>query len=143
MPKLNEMIESKFLKKEDVGVDGTVCTIKDVTQEKVGREDDPNADTKWCLVVKEFKKPMVLNKTNMQRLAKITGSEDTDDWIGQRVILYNDEDVEFRGEIVGAIRVRALRKAKPAVAASKNFEVEAMRQPGEDDGDEPVLDGEV
>ena len=54
----------------------------------------------------ELEKGMVLNKTNLKRIAHVTGSDETDDWTGKQVVIYTDPDVEFGGEIVGGLRIR-------------------------------------
>ena len=112
---VNELKKSSFLKKEDVG-DGTVCTIASVEQINVATEGAPE-ELKWCLHVEEFDKPMVLNSTNGQAIAKITGSEESDEWTGAKVVLYNDPNVGFAGKITGGIRIRAVAKAATAAVA--------------------------
>lgn len=107
MPKISEMKSSKFLKKEDVG-EGTVCTIEGVSQENVAKEGaDP--EMKWCLHFTNLDKPLVLNTTNMQLIAKFLKSEDTDDWEGKKIILYDDPSVSFGGKLTGGIRVREFK----------------------------------
>ncbi len=61
---------------------------------------------------KEFEKGMVLNKTNLKRIAFVTGSDETDDWGGKQVVLYTDPDVEFGGDIVGGLRIRKPKSQK-------------------------------
>jgi hypothetical protein len=55
----------------------------------------------------ELEKAMVLNKTNINRIARALNSNETDDWVAKKIVVYNDPDVEFGGEIVGGIRCRA------------------------------------
>lgn len=50
-----------------------------------------------------------LNWTNAKRVADLTGSRDTDDWIGHTITLYPTE-VEAFGETVEAIRIKAARR---------------------------------
>lgn len=108
MPHISEMKSSKFLKKQDVGEEGTVCMIDSVSQENVAKEGaDP--EMKWCLHLTNFDKPMVLNSTNAQLIAKFLGAENTDDWIGKKIILYDDPAVSFGGKVTGGIRVRAFK----------------------------------
>lgn len=110
MPKISEMKSSKFLKKDDVG-EGTICIVQGVSQENVAKEGaDP--EMKWCLHFTNLDKPMVLNSTNMQLIAKFLGSEDTDDWENKKIILYDDPSVSFAGKLTGGIRVREF-KGKP------------------------------
>lgn len=101
MPRIHEMVESKFLKKEDAG-DGILVTIQGVEKRDVGTEAEP--EQKWCLILKECK-PMVLNSTNLALLEKCIGSDDSDDWIGRQVVLFNDENVSFGGKLTGGVRV--------------------------------------
>ena len=107
MPRVHEMLESKFLKKEDVGR-GMLVTIAGVEQRNVAvRDAEP--EYKWSVAFQETEKPMVLNSTNIQLIAKITGSDDTDHWVGHKIVLYEDPSVSFGGKLVGGIRVRAPR----------------------------------
>jgi hypothetical protein len=114
---LSDLKSSKFLKKEDVGA-GVLWTITGITQANVAMEG-AEPDLKAVVHFREFDKPLVLNSTNGQAIAKITGHEDDIEnaWIGARVVLYNDPNVSFSGRIVGGIRVRAPR-IKPAMPAA-------------------------
>ncbi len=115
MPKISDMKESKFLKQTDVGA-GMLCTVQGVDQENVAKQG-AEPEMKWCLLLEESDKPLVLNSTNIQLCAKVFGSEDTDDWKGKRIVLYTDPNVSYGGKIVGGIRVRAPKvksAAKPA-----------------------------
>lgn len=120
MPRIGEMIESKFLKKEDVGGErGVLVTISGVQQANVAM---PGADPemKWTLSFQELDKPMVLNSTNIHMCAKACGSDNTDDWNGKKVVLYEDPNVSFGGKLVGGIRLRAPRtQAAPVVPQRK------------------------
>jgi len=104
------MIESKYLKQTDVH-DETLVTVVKVGKANVAREGD-EPEFKWLIRFKEFTKPMVLNSTNIKRLARACG-DDTDEWTGKQVMLYVDPDVEFAGNVVGGLRVRGLPKAQP------------------------------
>jgi len=105
MPKISEMRESKFLKQNDVGK-GVLATIASCDQQNVAMEG-AGAEMKWCLHFRELEKPLVLNSTNIQLCAQICKSDDTDEWIGKRVVLYVDPNVSYGGKLVGGIRVRA------------------------------------
>ena len=99
--------ESKFLTRADVGK-GILVTIKEIFQENVAKTGAPE-EMKWCISFNEQEKPMVLNSTNGQIIAQITKSEETDNWIGHKVVLFDDPSVSFGGKLVGGIRVRAAR----------------------------------
>ena len=101
MPRIHEMIESKFMKKEDAG-DGILVTIRGVEKRDVGTESEP--EQKWVLLL-DGHKPLVLNSTNLALIEKALGSDDTDDWVGKQVVLFNDENVSFGGKLTGGIRV--------------------------------------
>lgn len=105
MPRTSDMIPSKYVKKGDVGV-GVLWTVNRIEQVNVAKEDEA-PELKWVLHFAETEKGLALNKTNIQRLEKIFGSDDTDDWMGKQVVLFWDETVEYMGEMKGGIRVRA------------------------------------
>lgn len=114
---ISELRDSKFLKRADVG-DGTTVTITGVEQVNVAKEGAPE-EMKWAMHVAEFDKAMVLNSTNGQLIAHALKSDDSDDWTGKQVVLYDDPSVSFGGKLVGGIRVRAVPKtggAKPAAS---------------------------
>lgn len=108
MAKVGEMIESKYLKQTDVDGDIPVTVLK-VGRANVAKEGE-EPEYKWLIKFQEFTKPMVLNSTNIKRLARACGSDDTDNWVQKQVILYVDHDVEFAGNVVGGLRIRAAQK---------------------------------
>ena len=105
MPRISEMASSKFLKKEDVDP-AKLVTVRAAKQYDVSLENDPT-DMKWALELEETEKPWILNVTNMRLMESITGSDDTDDWIGKKVVLYDDPSIMYAGKVTGGIRVRA------------------------------------
>ena len=125
--KAGSLIESKFLKKEDINDEtGNLVTIDSLEQQNVGK-DDGDEDLKWCMYFKEFKKPLVMNSTNIQLTTKALGTDETDDWVGKKIVLYVDDSVSFGGKIVGGIRIRKVRGQAAAAAgapAKKTFEEE-------------------
>lgn len=110
------MKNSKFLTRHDVGT-GVLGTIQSVSQMNVAKDGAPE-ELKWVMELAETEKPMVLNSTNAQLIAMITGSEDTDNWPGKKIVLYDDPTISFAGKLTGGIRVRAPKnnkvEAKPA-----------------------------
>lgn len=107
---VNELKESKFLKRSDVG-EGTVVTISGVDRANVAKEGAPE-EMKWILHVEEFDKGLVLNSTCGQLIAQALKSEESDDWVGKQVVLYDDPSVSFGGKLVGGIRVRPVPKSQ-------------------------------
>ena len=106
--KTSDMIQSKFLKKEDFETP-KVLTIKDCTLEEVGD------DTRWVLAFKEAAKGLVLNVTKIRQLEAAFG-HDTDHWIGNRVKLAHDPNVAYAGKIVGGISLQTPPKGAAPVA---------------------------
>jgi hypothetical protein len=109
MPSVNDLGESKFLKKNDVDQPVNV-TIKSYEQLDVGMENAK--ELKWCLHFHELDKPLVLNKTNGQLIALFTGTEDFDGWLEKKVQLYNDPTIAFQGKLVGGIRIRQAQQSQ-------------------------------
>jgi len=106
-PNANDFIGGNYLKKEDVDGAMTV-TLTDVWSEAV-----LNAGRKKLVVsFRELEKPLILNKTNIKRFARIFGTGDTTVWRGP-VTLYVEPGVEYAGRVVGGLRVRPAAKAAP------------------------------
>lgn len=127
MPKIGEMVQSKYLKQDDVP-DPVIVTVQGVKQVNVAKEG-AEPEMKWAIKFVEFEQPMVLNSTNIHLAAKIVGSDDTDDWKGKELVLYSDPNVSFGGKLVGGLRFRAQEKAptkKLAVAGGTTAAVADM-----------------
>jgi hypothetical protein len=103
--KLGDAFPGKWMTFSDLHDQDCVVTITNVETQMVGQGQD--AQLKLVATFKEFDKPLVLNKTNATVIAKVLGSDDTDDWINKRVTLWPNHDVQFGNEIVSAIRVRS------------------------------------
>jgi len=55
----------------------------------------------------EITKKWRLNKTNNDNIELVTGSTETDDWLGETITLYWDKTVEYpKGTRVGGLRVQ-------------------------------------
>lgn len=102
--KLSDMIESKYMKQEDLNDEPQTFTIVGLKKENVAREDQ---DPKYKVVIKlkEFPRPFVANPTNLRRIAVALGSDDGDLWVDKQIVLFVDPDVEMGGKITGGIRV--------------------------------------
>lgn len=113
---ISQLKQSRFLTRGDVG-QGILVTIREIFQDNVAKEGAPE-ELRWCLQFDEHEKPMVLNSTNGQLIAGITKSEDTDHWVGHKIVLYDDPSISFGGKLVGGIRVRAPRGQAAKAAAA-------------------------
>jgi hypothetical protein len=98
-----------------------VFTISEVESTKIGGE------RKLVVSFKESARDLICNKTNAKVIALGYGDE-TDAWIGKKIQIYNDPNVEYAGEKVGGIRVRTPKGAAPEPPA--DF----------DDGPPPISD---
>jgi hypothetical protein len=113
--KIGELTTSKFLKGTDFP-EPALCTIKDVTKENVAKPNEPKKD-RGVMFFEEHEKGLVLNATNLKRAAAACGSDDTEDWLGKKIVVYYDENVEL-----GGIRLRAPRQQnKPAPVRPDTF----------------------
>lgn len=124
---IKSLSKSKYLKTQDVP-EPVLVTIKDIELANVAKEGE-RRDERPVVTFREMEKPMVFNATNLKRAAKALGSEETDDWLGKKLVLYTDEDVEYAGEIVGGLRVRAQKKpqTEPVDDPDPRFKDEAPR----------------
>lgn len=111
--KTSDVFPSQWLAAADVETPTNV-TVKGVTVEEIGRDKE----RKPVIWFNELNKGLICNKTNWTNLAKLCGSDDSDEWSGRAVQLYAAA-VQFGGEEVNAVRVRpaSTGKLKPAPAA--------------------------
>lgn len=112
MPNINELMPSKYLKQSDV-TPPKIVTIQSLKSENLAREDQPKK-VRPILMFEELDKGLVMNKTNLKRCAKACRSDETDDWIGKKIKLYFDEEVEFGGDQVGGIRITSASNVRTA-----------------------------
>lgn len=113
MPKVSDLKQSKFLTKHDCGR-GVLVTIRGYEQVNVAMQG-AEPEMKYVLNFNECEKGLVLNSTNGQLLEQILKSDDFDNWIGQKIVLYDEPNISFGGKLTGGIRVRAPRN-QPAPA---------------------------
>lgn len=114
---ISQLRESKYLKKEDCAK-GILLTIDRLEMANVAKAGEAE-ENKHILCFREDVNPMVLNSVNAQLIARISGSEETDDWQGIQIVAYNDPTIVFAGKVIGGIRVRAPKfKAAPAAPAA-------------------------
>jgi hypothetical protein len=145
VPLVKDMIQSKFLRKEDFDED-RVMTIKGLRLEDMPSDQSREPQQKWVLYFREEPKGMALSVTTIRVLEQAYGS-DSDQWIGNKVMVYVDPNVSFGGKIVGGLRLRTPRvktvqrstpppKQTPQQEAEQ-FEQTAAGAPEFDDSDIP------
>jgi hypothetical protein len=114
----DEIFKSKYWKATNVYED-ILVKIKTVIMEILGEE----REEKMVVYFVGKQKGLVLNLTNFNTIARICGSDETNDWDGQDIVL-TTEMVTFRGQTAPAIRVRApmprseIRVVKPTPTPS-------------------------
>jgi len=111
----DELYPSKFLRASDLNGAPITVTIGGVSRENVGGEP------KVIIRFASGEKPLICNKTNGKTLAKLFG-KDTADWIGKQIVLFPCE-VDFKGDSVEAVRIRAARVAAKPAATEMNDEI--------------------
>ncbi len=124
--KLNEMLESNYLKQADFPTP-KVVTVESMEKKNLAAPGE-TPEYKWTVKFVNVAKPMACNSTNLKRLFKYCGP-DSDDWPGKKVMVYTDPDVEYKGEIVGGLRIRQ--------APSTSVQAPGAKAQGVDDQDIP------
>ena len=132
--KIGDMIESKYLKQSDVE-DEVPVTVQGLKKVNVAR-DDEDPEYRWTVKFAEFPKPMVLNVTNLKRMAKALG-DDTDGWTGNQVLLYVDPDIEFGGNVVGGLRIKSIPRKAAKPRPKSDDDINAALDDGRDTSDIP------
>jgi hypothetical protein len=96
--------DGNYLKKEDV-TPPQVWTINNV-EERTVTAPGKEPKEKLVLFFDGTQKGLVLNMTNGDALYDMTGDDDPEEWIGQRVELYVDDTVAYVGKRIGGGRLR-------------------------------------
>ena len=115
--KISAAFDSKYLRAVDLGEREIQLTMSTINMEPV----DSSGEKKPVLYFTKGKKGLVLNKTNATRIAKAYG-DDTEQWPDNDIILFSAE-VDFKGEMVEAIRVKIPKPVK-AAAEKKSGELD-------------------
>lgn len=109
---IDQLYPSRFLRCADLGGKAMRVTIAGIAREDVGGEP------KVVMSFKDGTKQLILNKTNGRAIAKILGDE-TRSWNGKDILLVPAQ-VDFRGDIVDAIRVKPASGRKPSTKPVNN-----------------------
>lgn len=112
---------SKYLKADDL-LKPQLMTIERVDEEEVGEDD------KLVVYFTEEQRGVVLRPTTIAQVVEAIGEDDTDNWIGHPIVIYNDPNVMFGKRKTGGIRfrkpkghhVRKVIKAHPTTHESAN-----------------------
>ena len=96
----NDVFPGNYIKAADLGQNRPTVTIASITLDKFETADKP------VLHFLESKKGLVLNKTNWNQIALLTGESDSTNWTGRKIRLYVAK-VDMKGQLVDAVRVEA------------------------------------
>jgi hypothetical protein len=128
--RISTAFPSEYLKAADLQGQNVRVVIDRVEMRDVGD------DTKPVVFFQNKNKGVVMNKTNANNIA-IAYGDDTDDWTGKEVILY-EAMVDFQGRSVAAIRIRppaAKDRPKPAPKVVTQQATQLTQQPSENPSD--------
>jgi hypothetical protein len=132
----NEAFPSKWATAADLAGRDQVHTIAKVAQELVGSGDKQEMKN-VCHFVNDTFKPMVVNSTKWNDLEYITGCDDSDDWVGQKVLLAPGK-TRFQGKMVDCITVKAPPKSKSKPLPQPDPDID-----GESEDPASGMDGET
>jgi hypothetical protein len=122
---LGEFFPSRWLRAEDLR-GRTLATVERLEVEEVGKD----RERKPVLYLRNLR-PLILNRTNAERLVEALGTRDYTKFPGRRIGLY-PTDEEWDGKVRRVVRIEAT--APPAKQP-----VPVREEPGPDDADD---DGE-
>ena len=109
----------KYLKRESVSPDGEIHTVIKCVEEEINASDG-GSETKWLLYLSDLK-PLIMNTTNIRiAVAAFGGDSQTDNWGGKKIIVFDDDSVQFGGKVVGGVRLRAVPSKAKSKAKAKS-----------------------
>jgi hypothetical protein len=106
MPKADHFFPHKYLKAPDIKKP-TELTVRQVIEEEMKDGKKP------VMHFEELSKGLVLNQTNFSMMVQITKCENSDDWVGARILL-DVELVAFKGNVTPGLRLHPIGKKKAA-----------------------------
>jgi len=121
MPTSNDAFPSKFISASDLQGREPVVKITHVTSDEIGGKQ------KYVCFFAGKQKGLVLNKTNWNNIVRISGCDNSDDWTGVNVCLF-EAMVDFQGESVPAVRIKSPPKSAQQEQGARPSASE-MKQP--------------
>lgn len=134
---INEIYSSNsgYLRADDIKGQKPVVTIEDITTSTNRDKRTGEEYTQLVLTFVGKEKKLSLNRTNAQMIAELTGSDNTDDWIGVSLKLYTTL-VTVGDEKKLGIRIMPElpdQKAEPPKSAKGDFTGKRGSDPDDDD----------
>src|SRR5262245_25754323 len=109
--KRDDLFPSKYLKCADLKGKPRVVEIEQAPIETL-KNPKGEEQRKVVLYFKGAKKTLPLNLTNFDAVAEITGSDETNDWLGTKIELYPATTM-MGGKITDCIRIRRPHEGLP------------------------------
>jgi hypothetical protein len=102
--KASDLRNSPYMEEDDV----TPPVILTIAAEELRefKKFGGGMENKAVLGFGETDKLFVCNITNFKHISKILGEKDSADWIGHKIEIWYNPDIEYQGDTVGGIRVR-------------------------------------
>jgi len=129
--KCNEVFPSRWLKPADLEPDGETVTIRKVTMEEIGEK----RERKPIIAFDETDKELVVNITNWNSIAELSGEEDSDNWPGHVIKLVRSK-VQYGAKTVDGIRIEA--PDKPVERSLGKTKSVTKQQDAEQNGEKEI-----
>jgi hypothetical protein len=121
----------KYLKGADIKGQEWEVTISEAVPEAGFKPGDPE---RIALSFNEIDQKLTLNKGHYLMVVENTGSEDTDHWIGKKIVLFGTRDLNPQGEMVDVVRIRPPERTVKRVVPGKS------KSPSYDERNPPPAD---
>jgi hypothetical protein len=128
--KKSEVFPSRFWKAADLKGGRMTVKISEVVMESIVDDEDD----KPCVYFENQTKCLPLNVTNWNMLEELSGSDESDNWVGLRVSLYATK-VDFQGKRVPAIRIEAAPVSRQAGGGGTGSRVQKPLEPDNPEAD--------
>ena len=96
----------KYLKADQVPADGEIRSVVSCGQEPI-KNPAGDEELRWILYLDGGVKPLILDSTNIKRCVGAFGTAETDDWVGQDIVVYQDASIEYGGVVTEGVRLKA------------------------------------
>lgn len=127
-----------YLKTEDLAGAAVRVVIERITEEELGGEG--KKETKLVAHFYGKDKALVLNKTKCEALELISGTDETEAWVGLQIVLAPGR-TKYQGKTVGCIDIKPGGPAGPGRGGNgaARRATPPVELPPEEDGDEEVI----
>ena len=126
--RVGQMYPSKTLDGRDLfefAPDGAVVTIEKVDFKTFEAKNPGDAEIAYYLYTREFRKPFKLGKMNAESIEQVLGTDESDEWIGQTIMIRGfskkipDRDNKGRMKIIWLIDVDMVKPTTAPTIAPK------------------------